>query len=52
MQAAAQNEDKLREIMEKELHDNLTMLREIFLEADVRKAQSSAFLRRLLLTAE
>jgi voltage-gated sodium channel len=35
LQAAAQNEDKLREIMEKELHDNLTMLREIFLEADV-----------------
>jgi len=35
LQAAAQNEDKLRHIMEKELHANLTMLREIFVDADV-----------------
>jgi voltage-gated sodium channel len=35
LQAAAQNEDKLRHIMEKELHANLILLREIFLEADV-----------------
>jgi voltage-gated sodium channel len=35
LQAAAQNEDKLRHLMEKELHANLIMLREIFLEADV-----------------
>merc|ERR1719171_1910515 len=35
LQAAAQNEDKLRTLMEKELYENLKMLREIFLEADV-----------------